>query len=91
MMDDDINFELPNPYSLRVIGHAREDFEQIVHGILHKHGSKVTSGSGNEAGRRHSRKGNYVSITIQFTIENRAQLEAIYMDLKDSEHILMVL
>jgi putative lipoic acid-binding regulatory protein len=46
MIEDDINIELPNPYSLRVIGHARDDFEQVVHGILHKHGTQVTSGSG---------------------------------------------
>lgn len=90
-MDEDINLELPNPYSLRVIGHAREDFEQIVHGILHKHGTQITPGKENMIARRHSRKGNYVSITIQFTIESRSQLEAIYTDLRDSEHILMVL
>jgi putative lipoic acid-binding regulatory protein len=91
MKEDDINFEYPHPYSLRVIGHARDDFEQIVHEILHKHGTQVTSGTGNEAGRRQSRKGNYISITIQFTIESQAQLEAIYTDLRESKHILMVL
>jgi uncharacterized protein len=83
--------EYPYSYSLRVIGHAREDFEQTVHGILNKHGTQVASKGEKEAVRRHSRKGNYVSITIQFTIESRAQLEAIYKDLSANEYVLMVL
>jgi putative lipoic acid-binding regulatory protein len=90
-MDDEINTELPSPYSLRVIGHNRDDFEQIVHEILHRHGTQVISDSGNEAGMRKSRKGRYVSISIRYSIESQAQLEAIYMDLRESEHILMVL
>jgi putative lipoic acid-binding regulatory protein len=87
-MDPDIGSEYPYLYSLRVIGHARDDFEPTIHGILRKHG---TQAMGAEEATRHSRKGNYMSLTIRFMIESRSQLEAIYMDLKDSEYVLMVL
>jgi putative lipoic acid-binding regulatory protein len=87
-MDEHTSIEFPYYYSLRVIGHSHEDFEQTIHAILHRHGTQFLDPEG---AMRHSRQGNYFSITIRFMIENKAQLEAIYMDLKDSDHVLMVL
>lgn len=87
-MDDKNPIQHPYPYSLRVIGHASEDFERIVLGIFDKHGTQIER---SEFRMRHSRAGNYVSLRIQFTLESRSQLQAIYAELKDSEHVVMIL
>lgn len=85
-MDENTGTEYP--YSLRVIGYAAEDFENIVLSIFDKHGISV---EGSESSVRHSRAGKYTSLRVQFTLEGRSQLEAVYTDLKNNERIVFVL
>lgn len=87
-MDENTETEYPQPYSLRVIGYATEDFEYNVLSIFIKHGVNV---KGSESSIRHSRQGKYASLRVQFTLDSRTQLEAVYMDLKNCERIVLVL
>lgn len=80
--------EYPSPYSLRVIGYAVEDFENFVMNIFKMHSISVKE---SESSIRHSRAGKYVSLRVQFTLESRSQLEAIYTYLNNSERIVLVL
>lgn len=93
-MTDDTNneqdsaIEYPCEFPIKAMGLASPTLHLTIFEIIQQHapeidGSKLTS--------KPSSSGKYLSITVTITAQNRAQLDAIYMDLTACEHVLMAL
>jgi len=78
----------PCAYALKVLGKQQTDFDALVVSIIRAHKIPLTEGA---VSCRHSKNKRYLSVTVNFTAESRAQLDALYQDLCDHPQIKMVL
>ncbi len=74
-------------YPLKVIGLNEADFEQFVVSVVQSH----VPLSARTITARLSQEGKYLAVTVTFVAESRAQLDAIYQELKDSGRELVAL
>ncbi len=79
--------EFPCIFPLKVMGHAADDFEDFVVGIVHTHAPL----SARTVISRASSGGKYLSVTVTFVAESKAQLDAIYLELSQHKRVLMAL
>ncbi len=86
--NDDALFEFPCDFPIKIMGKASENFEKEVAQIIRKHISDLADSA---ITRRESAKSNYAALTVTITATSREQLDAIYMDLTASEHVIMAL
>lgn len=80
--------QYPCAFPLKVIGHVTDDFENWVVEVVRRHAPhspQVTLRS------RPSQGGRYLAVTATFTAESREQLEALYLELSQSERVIMTL
>ena len=80
--------EFPCDYPIKVMGETCEEFREHVFTVMERHApgfdqAKVTI--------RDSRKATYQSVTVTITATGKAQLDAIFVDLKTSSRVRMVL
>ena len=80
--------EFPCDYPIKVMGETCEEFRDHVFAVMERHApgfdqAKVTI--------RDSRKATYQSVTVTITATGKAQLDAIFVDLKTSSRVRMVL
>ena len=80
--------EFPCVFPLKAIGRDMDDFETFVTAVVRRHLSaaaemKVTS--------RPSRGGKYLAVTVTFMAQSWRQLDALYLELSQSERVLMTL
>ena len=80
--------EFPCKFPVKAMGRNSGDFESLVTDIVMAHaelfkGEAVTTNA--------SGAGSYVSVTVTIQATSKAQLDAIYQDLTDCEHVLMAL
>ncbi len=80
--------EFPCIFPVKVMGANQEDFERLVVEIIQKHASLTGE---REVGRRPSRNGRFISITVPVWAESQAQLDALYGELSAHERVLMML
>lgn len=80
--------EFPCDFPLKVMGHAAEDFDALVVGIVLRHVGALREGA---VQCRPSRQGNYLSVTVTVHVETQAQLDDLYRELSGHARILMVL
>lgn len=80
--------EYPSRFPLKVFGNQSEQFENIVLGLIK---ARCPQAEHFEISRRFSKAGTYVALTITFTIYSQKQLEKIYQDLYDCDHVVMSL
>lgn len=80
--------EFPSLFSIKVIGESHPDFENAVVAIIEKNGGKLRE---NGIKNRASKTTRFVSLTLEFHIETRQALEAIYIDLHAHELVQMTL
>jgi uncharacterized protein len=80
--------KFPTSFPLKVIGVNDNDFETYVIRLVTRH---VPYLDGDEVSSRESSQGKYLSVTLTFIAESRAQVDAIYMDLTASERVLFVI
>jgi putative lipoic acid-binding regulatory protein len=86
---DKNNEELfPCEFPIKVMGIVSEDFDMLVVEIVRRHCQDLTEGC---VKTRMSSGGKYMSVTVTFTAESRAQLDALYAELNQHEQIKMVL
>jgi putative lipoic acid-binding regulatory protein len=78
----------PIEFPVKVMGRDTPDFHATIADIFARHVAPLDALS---VSRQPSREGRFVSVTVVFTAESRAQLDALYTDLSGSEHILMAL
>ena len=80
--------EFPCDYPIKVMGESCEEFREHVLTVMERHApgfdqAKVTI--------RDSRKATYQSVTVTITATGKDQLDAIFVDLKTSSRVRMVL
>lgn len=78
----------PCEFCIKVVGEDVPDFEIAVLAILHKHVPNLTEGC---IRSRLSKKNKYLAMTVTIQAQSKQQLDAIYLDFSDCEHILMAL
>ncbi len=87
MADEVQIIKFPCMFPLKVMGLNNEAFSSSVMAIFYKHldPDRLSSSS------RTSRGGKYLSITVTFMAQSRAQLDALYNELNAHELVLMTL
>jgi len=85
---DETLFEFPCEFPLKVMGRTCDEFEPAVITIVNKHVDNLGEGA---VKTRPSGKGNFVSLTITFEAQSKTQLDALYQELHDCEHVVMLL
>jgi uncharacterized protein len=85
---EDSLMKFPTSFPLKVIGHNENDFEAFVVRLVARH---VPYLDGGDVSSRESSQGKYLSVTLTFIAESRAQVDAIYMDLTASKRVLFVI
>lgn len=87
------NFEntllkFPCEFSVKAIGLASATLELEVLSIIKKHVNELKEDA---ITSRLSHNQRYLSLTMTFTAESKTQLDAIYLDLSASKHVLVAL
>ena len=78
----------PSRFPLKVFGGQSAQFEEIVLELV-KARSPQTEHF--EVSRRVSKGGKYIALTVTFMVHSQKQLEDIYQDLYECEHVVMSL
>ena len=78
----------PCEVPIKAMGLAHDNFAQRVVEIVRRHVPDLDEST---LRTRPSANGKYVSVTVDITALSRAQLEAIYLNLKACEQVLMTL
>jgi hypothetical protein len=88
--DSESLFEFPCEFPIKVMGTTSgEDFYGLVVDIVRRHCHHDLTEKAVSV--RHSTGGKYVSVTVTFTAQSRAQLDALYAELSAHERVKMVL
>jgi len=85
---NETSLEFPCEFPVKAMGLATDDFDALVVEIVRRH---VTDFGEDSVRSRFSRKGKYVSVTVNIMATSQAQLDAIYQDLSDHERVVMAL
>lgn len=80
--------EFPCEFPLKIIGKHENDFEALALKIIRRH---VPDLNPDTISRRTSSGGKYLSVTVVFTAQSRAQVDALYIDLSREKRVLWVL
>ena len=80
--------DYPSRYPLKVFGSQSAQFEDIVLALVK---ARSPRSEYIEVSRRVSRGGKYTALTVTFTVYSQKQLEDIYQDLYECEHVTMSL
>lgn len=87
-MTDDTLFEFPCSYPLKVMWRNEPHFEQFVVEVVRTHAGSAAL---EEVTSRVSRNARYLSVTVTFRAESRAQIDDIYRALNGSGQVLFLL
>lgn len=87
-MEKETNLKFPCEFPIKVMGKTGINFEGKVVAIIRKHVPDLGEGA---IKSRFSKDGNYQSITITINAQSKAQLDAIYQDLKKEKEVLVSL
>ena len=77
--------EFPCDFMIKAMGKSNPEFHETVVSIVQQHDESF---SAEKITVRESKKGTFVSITFYVYVENKPDLDAIYQNLTDSEHVL---
>ena len=77
--------EFPCNFMIKAMGKSNPQFHKTVVSIVQQHDESFRA---DKIIARESKKGTFVSVTFNVYVENKPQLDAIYQNLTDSEHIL---
>ena len=80
--------EYPSRFPLKVFGGQSAQFEEIVLELVK---ARSPQAEYFEVSRRLSKGGKYIALTVTFMVHSQKQLEDIYQDLYDCEHVVMSL
>lgn len=80
--------KFPCDYLVKVMGEDAPDFERKVLNILKRHSKRVHV---EKLTKRHSKNHKYLSISVTLHLENKAQLDSLYLELRETPDILMAL
>ncbi|MCC5860285.1 MAG: DUF493 domain-containing protein [Gammaproteobacteria bacterium] len=80
--------EFPCDFPIKVMGANEPDFPSHARELVATHVDDLVA---TDIDSRVSRNGRFVAVTIRIRARSRAQLDAIYRSLSDSERVLMAL
>ena len=80
--------EFPCDFTIKTMGLSGKDFDLIAFEIVQRHAPDLSEKS---VATKSSKTGKYISVSITLLAQSKKQLDAIYQDLTDSEHVLMSL
>ncbi|HNT54826.1 MAG TPA: DUF493 domain-containing protein [Anaerolineaceae bacterium] len=80
--------DFPCTFPLKAIGRGGDDFSALVFEIVSRHVPGLTTAA---LTSRPSSAGNYLAVTVTFTAQSRAQLDAIYLELNAHDRVVMTL
>ena len=78
----------PADYPIKVIGRPSDEFRARVHAIVLRHAPTLES---ERVSERLSGGGNFLSISYTVLAESREQIEALTVELKACEGVMMLL
>lgn len=85
---DAVGLVFPCAFPVKAMGSADEDFEATVLEIVARHAGPIDP---ERVTRRESRKGRYLSLTVEITATSREQLDALYRELSSCPQVAVVL
>lgn len=85
-MIEETYFEFPCSFPIKVMGRNHVELSVVVIDIVRRH---VDDFDENTLKTRHSKDGNFVSVTVTIEATSKQQLNAIYQDLTDHPLVLM--
>ncbi len=80
--------EFPCEFPIKAMGTDRALVEKTLLDAVERH---APDSPRDNIERRDSRTGKYIAVTITITASSKQQLDSIYQELTDSEHITMAL
>ena len=80
--------EFPCRFPVKAISHNVDDFEALVTGIVLTHAEQY---EGVGVTTNTSGAGRYLAVTVTIEAESKDQIDRIYQDLSDCEHVRMAL
>ena len=86
--ESDSALQFPCAFPIKAMGLAVHDIELIVFDIVCRHAPDTKQ---HAFSKRASANGKYLSVTVTVNAQSRSQLDAIYQDLTDHEHVIMAL
>jgi putative lipoic acid-binding regulatory protein len=86
MQEFELNF--PCEYAIKVIGVDENDFQQFVLEVAQRHINEIFPET---ISSRSSRESNYLSVSLGFLAESRAQLDALYAELGADPRVKIIL
>ncbi|MCB1850893.1 MAG: DUF493 domain-containing protein [Gammaproteobacteria bacterium] len=88
MDEQETLLQFPCQFSVKAMGLATNDFDALVVEIVNRHVPNLGEGA---VKSRLSNQGKYISVSVTFEANSKAQLDAIYQALTDHERVLMSL
>ena len=86
--NSDSALQFPCDFPIKAMGLAVHDIELIVFNIVRRHAPDTEQQA---FSKRASTNGKYLSVTVTVNARSRAQLDAIYQELTDHEHVILAL
>lgn len=87
-MDEESLLQFPCDFPLKIMGSGSPDFRQLVVDLVSRHAPDLDD---TRIHVRDSRSGRYQSVTVVINARDRAQLDALYLELNGHPRITMVL
>ena len=85
---EDTLFEFPTDFPVKIMGRASDEFRSLALGIVTRHFGELAPDRIEE---RPSSNAKYSSITCTVVAQNKAQLDALYMELTSCSQVLVAL
>ena len=80
--------EFPCDFAIKVMGPSSDDFDSVVVGIIRQYIDDIKEGA---VTTKQSSGGKFTSVTVDFYVESRQQLDAIYQALSEHEQVKYIL
>ena len=87
-MDEESLLQFPCDFPLKIMGGGSPDFRQLVVDLVSRHAPDLDE---TRVSVRDSHAGRYQSVTVVINARDRAQLDALYVELSGHPRITMVL
>jgi len=87
-MNEESLLQFPCDFPLKIMGGGSPDFRQLVVDLVSRHAPDLDP---TRISVRDSRAGRYQSVTVVINARDRAQLDALYVELSGHPRITMVL
>jgi len=87
-MNDESLWQFPCDFPIKIMGGGSADFRQLVVELVSRHAPDLDEA---RISVRDSRAGRYQSVTVVVNARDRAQLDALYLELSAHPRITLVL